>query len=125
VSWLFHRKSRFVVTGEYADEEKLLELLFEAGADIEEVTVEDGEAEIIGAPEAFGAIVEALEAHGIPVSESGLTMIPETTVELTDAGRARQVVRLIETLEDDEDVQQVYSNFSLPEALMETLAAEG
>ena len=69
----------------------------------------------------FNTIVE--EA-GIPVSESGLALIPETTVEVTEAGIARQVTRLIEALEDNDDVQEVYSNFELSDELMQVLAGD-
>jgi YebC/PmpR family DNA-binding regulatory protein len=122
VSWMFHRKARFQVEGEFADEDQLMELVFEAGVDVENITVEDGVAEIIAPPEAFNELMAALEAGSVPVSESGLTMVPENTVEITDLSIAKQVMRLVETLEDDDDAQEVYSNFDISDELMEQLA---
>lgn len=123
VAWMFHRKSRFMVEGEHANEEKLLEVLLDAGADVEDVQVSGDSAEITGSPDAFGAVVGALEKAGIPISESSIVLVPENTV-LVSKEDARKVLRFIEALEDYEDVQVVYSNVELPDALMEQLAAE-
>ena len=124
VAWMFHRKARFVIEGEQAEEDALLEILFESGADVEDITVEDGSAEIIAPAEAFGDVLGALEAAEVSVSESSLALIPETTVEISDSSVARQVLRFIEQLEDNDDVQEVYSNVDIPDALIEELAAE-
>jgi len=124
VAWMFHRKSRFVVEGESANEEKLLEILLDAGADVEDVQVSDGTAEIIAAPDAFGDVVNALEKSGIAISESSVAMVPENTVPLATREDARKVLRFIEALEDYDDVQVVYSNLEIPDAVMEQLAAE-
>ncbi|MBT3376772.1 MAG: YebC/PmpR family DNA-binding transcriptional regulator [Lentisphaerae bacterium] len=124
VAWMFHRKARFLVTGEAADEERLLEVLMDADADVEDIDVSDEGAEILGPPEAFADILSALEAEEIPVSESSLAMVPENTLEVTEAATARQVLRMIEALEDNDDAQEVYSNFEMSETLMEQLAAE-
>lgn len=121
VSWMFHRKARFVVEGESADEETLMEVLFDAGADVETIEVDDGAAEILAPAEAFADVASALEGAEIPVSESSLTMIPENTTEVTDSSTAKQVLRLIETLEDDEDVQEVFSNLDIPDELLSQL----
>lgn len=124
VAWMFHRKARFVIEGDAADEEALLELLLEKEVDVEDLSVEDGTAEIVAPPEAFAAVADALEGAGIPIASSGLNMVPETTVELADAASARQVLRLVEALEDNDDVQEVYANFDMPDELMAQLAAE-
>jgi YebC/PmpR family DNA-binding regulatory protein len=125
VSWMFHRKSRFVVEGENANEEKLLEILLDAGANVEDVQVSDTTAEIIAAPDAFGeVVVSALEKSGIAISESSVVMVPENTVPVATREEARKVLRFIETLEDYDDVQVVYSNLEVPDAVMEQLAAE-
>jgi len=124
VAWMFHRKSRFMVEGENANEEKLLELLLDAGADVEDIQVTDGTAEIVGAPEAFTPIVAALEKAGIPIAESSVVMVPENTVPVATKEEARKVLRFIEALEDYDDVQVVYSNLDVPDAVMEQLAAE-
>jgi YebC/PmpR family DNA-binding regulatory protein len=124
VAWMFHRKSRFVVEGENANEEKLLEILLDAGADVEDVQVADNTAEIIAAPDAFGDVVSALEKSGIAVSESSVVMMPENTVPVASREDARKVLKFIEALEDYDDVQVVYSNLEIPDAVMEQLAAE-
>ena len=124
VSWMFQRRARFLIEGEAANEEALFELLLGNDVDVEEINVEDGVAEIIGTPEAFGDIVAALEGEGIEVSESSVTMIPETTTEVTDAGTARSVLKFIDVLEDDDDVQSVVSNLEISDELMEELANE-
>ena len=124
VSWMFQRRARFLIEGEAANEEALFELLLGNDVDVEEINVEDGVAEIIGTPEAFGDIVAALEGEGIEVSESSVTMIPETTTEVTDAGTARSVLKFIDVLEDDDDVQSVVSNLEMSDELMEELANE-
>jgi YebC/PmpR family DNA-binding regulatory protein len=124
VSWMFHRKSRFVIEGENANEEKLLEILLDAGADVEEIQVSETTAEILAAADAFGDVVAALEKSGIAISESSVAMIPENTVPLATREDAKKVLRFIETLEDYDDVQVVYSNLEIPDAVMEQLAAE-
>lgn len=124
VSWMFHRKARFVIVGEAADEERLMEVLLEAEADVDSIEVTDDTAEILGPPEAFGDVLAVLEAEEIPVSESSLTMVPENSVEVTEAAIARQVLRMIEALEENDDVQEVHTNFEMSESLMEELAAE-
>jgi transcriptional/translational regulatory protein YebC/TACO1 len=124
VARFFQRKARFVVKGDAADEEKLLELLLDKGANVEDVKVADGAAEIMAPADAFAEVADALQAGKIPVSESTLTMVPLVTAPVSDPSIARQVLRFIEILEDHDDVQQVYSNVDIPDALLEKLAAE-
>lgn len=124
VAWMFDRKARFVVEGEAADEEALLELLLENDVDVEQINVDDEVAEIIASPDAFGDVVTVLEEAKIEVAESNVTMIPSTTTEITDPNTARSVLRFIEVLEDDDDVQSVVSNLEMPDELMEQLADE-
>ena len=113
-----------MIVGEAADEERLMEVLLEAEADVDSIEVTDDTAEILGPPEAFGDVLAVLEAEEIPVSESSLTMVPENSVEVTEAAIARQVLRMIEALEENDDVQEVHTNFEMSESLMEELAAE-
>ncbi|MCK5802520.1 MAG: YebC/PmpR family DNA-binding transcriptional regulator [Lentisphaeria bacterium] len=124
VSWMFHRKAQFIVQGADANEDKLFEVLLENDVDVEDIQIEDETAEIIAAPEAFASVLEALEKAQITVSESSVTMVPENTNEVTDVGAARSVLKFIEILEDHEDVQQVYSNLDISDALMQQLADE-
>ena len=113
VSWKFHRKARFVVEGEAANEEKLFEILLDGGADVEDISVEDGVAEILGAPDAFSDILEILEKASIPVSESNLALIPENMTTITDVNVARQVQKFIDVLEDYDDAQEVFTDMEI------------
>ncbi len=122
VTWMFHRKSRFVVTGENATEDKLLEIVIEAGA--EEIDEADDMAEVWGPPEAFEEISKALEAAGIVPEEAGLARAPENYIEIKDADTAKKIMRLIEKLEDQDDVQAVYANFDIADEIMEAVSEE-
>ncbi len=123
VSWMFNRKARFEVTGENADEEKLLEILLERGVDVEDVAVDDGVAEILGPPESFGDIAAALEDAQVAIAESSIALVPENTIEITDEKAAQQLLRFVEGLEENEDVQEVYSNFDISDELMQKLVS--
>jgi YebC/PmpR family DNA-binding regulatory protein len=115
VSWMFHRKAHFLITGEKADEELLMETVLDAGA--EDIEVDDEVAEIWGPPEALEDIMEALEAAGIETEEAGIVRRPENTIVLEDAEKAKQVLRLIERLEDLDDVQEVTANFEIDDSI--------
>lgn len=122
VSWMFHRKARFTVEGDNADEEKLLEALLETGVEeVEDVDVSDGYAEILAPPEVFEQVADALSTADIPISESGVDFVPETTVPVTDTSHAKQVIHLVDAIEEDEDVQAVYTNMDLSDELLESL----
>ncbi len=124
VSWQFHRKAQFTIEGAVAQEDTLLELLLEAGADVEDITMDDGNAVITAAPEAFNDIANALEEAKIPISESGLKLIPENYTAVTELGIAKQVIRMTEAIEEDDDVQEVFANLDLSDEIAEQLAAE-
>jgi YebC/PmpR family DNA-binding regulatory protein len=122
VAWMFHRKARFTIEGPQADEDRLLELLLEAGTDVEDISVTDEVAEILAPPEAFSDIASALEEAEIPISESGVSLIPENYTMVTDPAIAKQVVRMTDAIEDDDDVQEVYTNLDMPDEMAEELA---
>ena len=125
VSWMFHRKSKFTITGEQADEENLLEVLLNAGVDADTVEMEDeDEATIMAPPEAFSDVLDALRSAGIKVSSSSVTMVPENLTPVTELSEAKSLTKLIDALEDDEDVQEVFSNFDFSDEIMEKLEAE-
>jgi YebC/PmpR family DNA-binding regulatory protein len=125
VAWQFHRKSRFVIEGEHANEDKLMELLLDSGADVQDIIVSDGMAEIFAAADAFAAIAQTLEKAKIPVSESSIPMLPETPMVVTDPSLARQAAKLIEILEEDDEVQAVYSNLEISDEVAAKMAEEG
>ncbi len=122
VTWMFHRKSRFVVTGENADEEKLMEIVIDAGA--ENIDVDEDVAEIVAPPEAFEDVTRALEEAGIEVSESGIIYHPENVVEISDLAVAQRIIRLVDALDDLDDVQAVHSNFEISDEIADQLEDE-
>ncbi|NOY75926.1 MAG: YebC/PmpR family DNA-binding transcriptional regulator [Kiritimatiellaeota bacterium] len=122
VSRLFHRKSRFVVLEENADEESLFDPLIDAGA--EDISADDGMVEILGPPESFEPIAGILEKNGIAVEESGVVQHPENLVSVDDVDMAGKLLSLLDKLEDQEDVQAVYSNVDIPDEVMKKLSEE-
>ncbi len=116
VAWTFNKKGLFVIDEiEKLDEEEVMMLVLEAGAD--DFKSEDDEFEIIVEPENFAQVQEALEKANIKTSVAEVTMIPETTVELL-GDEAIKMMKLIDALEEHDDVQDVYANFDIPEELM-------
>ncbi|MDD3155641.1 MAG: YebC/PmpR family DNA-binding transcriptional regulator [Victivallaceae bacterium] len=122
VAWMFKRQAHFLVTGEWADEDKLMDVVLDAGAD--DIEVDDGEAEIWAAPENFEALVKALSDAGVPTEEAAIIRRPDTKVNLKDAAAARQVLRLIDRLEELDDVQLVTANFEIDDSIADQLDEE-
>ena len=116
VAWMFDKHGYFVIAKSAADEERLMEVALEAGA---EDIREDGERfEVLCEPEAFEAVKAALEAATITSEAAEVTMLPQTNVVL--AGKeAEQMLRLMDMLDDCEDVQKVYTNADIPEELLD------
>lgn len=119
VTWMFHRKAQFIISGDAADEEKLMEIVLDAGA--EDIEVEDGIAQILGPPEAFEEISKSLEDAEIQPDDAAITQIPENTVEVNDEDTAKQVLRMIDRLEELDDVQSVYSNHEIDAAILDAI----
>ena len=118
-AWMFARKGSIQIEKDQApDEETLLEVALEAGAD----DLADAEStwEITTEPTAFGTVRGALEAAGVPMLSAELTMLPQNTVPV-QGGQAKQVLALLEALEELDDVQNVYANFDIPESMMAEL----
>jgi len=116
VAWLFERKGLVVVDRNGLDEDKLMELALEAGA--EDLSPQNGTYEVVTAFEALDRMRIALEQHGIKPLSAQPQMIPKTTVSL-EGEQARKMVKLMNGLEDLEDVQNVSANFDIPEELLE------
>jgi YebC/PmpR family DNA-binding regulatory protein len=117
--WMFTRKGVIVVEKSAApDDERLLELALEAGA--EDLNDSESSWEIVTDPAALGTVRDALRAAGIETASAELTMLPQSTIPV-DGGEARRVLQLIDALEDLEDVQSVYANFDIPEEVMASL----
>jgi len=121
VAWIFHKKGYVVVEKGKADEEKLLEIITDAGAD--DMNDDGSNWEILSAPENFQNVVEHLKAAQITPAAAEVSMVPQNYVKLTGK-HADQILRLMEELEDDEDVSHVYANFDIEEAELQALTQD-
>jgi transcriptional/translational regulatory protein YebC/TACO1 len=114
VAWQFEQRGVILLApGGNAEEMELLAI--DAGADDVDSTGE--QVEVYTKPTDLEAVRRSLEAAGVKIESAELSMTPKNTIEL-DEGKARQALRLVETLEDHDDVQRVTSNFEIPEALL-------
>jgi YebC/PmpR family DNA-binding regulatory protein len=120
VSWLFERRGVVLVPTEGSDEDELTLAAAEGGAD--DVSLDGSTYQVVSPPEVLTSVREALESAGFTVESAELTMIPKTTVEVADETTAKKVLRLIDQLEESDDVQDVYANFDIPEQVLETVA---
>ena len=121
VAWIFHKKGYVVVEKGKADEEKLLEIITDAGAD--DMNDDGSNWEILSAPENFQNVVEHLKAAQITPAAAEVSMVPQNYVKLTGK-HADQMLRLMEELEDHEDVSHVYANFDIEEAELQALTQD-
>ena len=120
VAYLFSRKGHFLIEKSKLDEDKLMEIALEGGA---EDYGEDGNYwEITCEASDFGTVRDALEAAGIEPDEAELTMVPQNTVKV-EGKEAEKVLKLMEQFEDNDDIQGVYANFDIDESVMEQLSA--
>ena len=123
VAWLFERKAVVTVSADpkaRSAEDELMLAAAEGGA--EDVELDGSSYEVTSAPDQLAAVREAVQAAGFTVEAAELTMVPKTTVEVADEGDAKKVLRLIEQLEDNDDVQDVFANFDIPERVLEAVA---
>src|SRR5256886_15700210 len=121
VSYMFHKKGQITVSRATIDEDRILEVGLEAGA--EELTTEEDQYVITTSHDQLYAVAEALKQAGVTTDGQKFTFIPDTTVAVRDEAVARQVLRLCDALEEDDDVQNVYSNLDIPDELLATLPA--
>ena len=121
VSYMFHKKGQITVGRGSMAEERIFELALEAGA--EELTTEEDEYVITTSHDQLYAVAEALKQAGVTTDGQKFTFIPDTTVPVADETVARQILRLCDALEDDDDVQNVYSNLEIPDELLAKLPA--
>jgi YebC/PmpR family DNA-binding regulatory protein len=120
VAWLFERRGVILVDAERVDEDDLTLAAAEGGAD--DVELDGSSFRVTTGAESLSAVREAIEQSGMEVDSAELTMVPKTTVSLEDESAARKTLRLIDALEESDDVQEVYSNFDIPERVMEAVA---
>jgi YebC/PmpR family DNA-binding regulatory protein len=121
VAWQFERRGVVLVSAEGADEDGVLVTAAEAGAD--DVELDGSSFVVTSAPESLSAVRQALEDGGFAVESVELAMVPKSTVAVSDESVARRIVKLVEGLEDTEDVQDVYANFDIPEEVLEAVAS--
>ncbi len=121
VAWLFDRKGLFLVPVEARDEEAVMETALEAGAD--DFQIQGDQYEITCEPDLYTDVAEALAAAEITISSKQVTRIPNNTVDL-DVEQARKVLKLMEALDDHDDVQNVSANFNLSDDVVATLQNE-
>ena len=119
VAWQFERKGVVMIDAEGVDEDELMEVALENGA--EDVAEDGSQWQVTADPTHFMQLRGALEAAGIAYASAELTMIPKTTVEPTEK-EARQVLRMVDALEENDDVQDVYANFDISEEILEAVA---
>jgi len=120
VAWMFSKKGLIVVEKAKADEEKLLSIALEAGAD--DMADEGDNWEVLSDPSAFEAVRDAVKASGVEPASAQVAMLPQNYVKLTGAP-ANQMIRLMDALDDHEDVKQVWSNFDIEEKEIEASLA--
>ncbi len=119
VGWMFDKKGSIIIAKKSIGEDELMELALDAGADD---VLSDGDFfEVVSAPAAFEAVRQALVGKKLKVEQAQITMIPQNTVQL-DEVKAEQMLKLMEKLEDNDDVQHVYANFDIDSELMERLS---
>ena len=118
VAWMFDKKGYFNVAKSDADEEQLMEIALEAGA--EDVREEEESFEVITAPEDFEAVKEALEGAEIPFSDAEVTMLPQNMSPL-EGSDAERMLKLMDAMDDCDDVQKVYTNADIPEELVNAM----
>ena len=121
VAWQFERRGIVLVGAEEADEEEVLLAAAEAGAD--DVELDGSSFVITSAPEFLTTVRQAVESAGFAVESAELSMVPKATVAIADESTARRVLRLVEGLEESDDVQDVYANFDIPEAVLEVVVS--
>lgn len=122
VGWMFKRRGVISIEKSAADEDKLLELALDAGAD--DVVTDEGGYQVMTSVESFGVVRDAIEKAKIPILSAEVMMVPENTVKVT-GHTATQVLKLMEELEDHDDVQSVAANFDISEEEMAQFSAAG
>ena len=120
VAWLFERRAIVLVDGS-VDEDELTLAAAEGGA--EDVERDGSTWQVTAAPEDLSAVRAAIEGAGFTVDSAELTMAPKTTIEVSDESQAKKILRLIDALEENDDVQEVYANFDIPERVLEEVAS--
>ena len=121
VSWMFTMKGYFLIERSQAKEDELMNIVLDAGA--EDMKADEKNYEVFCPPQNFEKVKQALDAKGIKTQDAEVTMIPSSTIKLV-GNDAKQLLSLIDTLEEHDDVEHVYANFDIPDEIMDSLVAE-
>ncbi|MEM9410516.1 MAG: YebC/PmpR family DNA-binding transcriptional regulator [Planctomycetota bacterium] len=121
VGYLFERKGLFLIEASKVEEEKLMEIVMDAGA--EDIAASDGNFEVTCEPDQYSGVSDALENAEIECLSKQVTRIPDTTVDLT-GDDAKKVLKMMDELDDHDDVQNVSSNFNISDEVMSEIEAE-
>ena len=120
VGWIFDKRGQIIIDKTNSDEDKLMELVLEAGA--EDLLTSDEAFEVITTQDTFEDVKTAIESAGIEYSEAQVTRVPQTTVKL-EGSKAESMIKLMMALEDHDDVQNAYANFDIDDDIMEKMSA--
>jgi YebC/PmpR family DNA-binding regulatory protein len=120
VAWLFERRGLVLVLADGTDEDELMLAAAEGGAD--DVELDGSSFQVLSAAEQLGTVREAVRDAGFEIESAELTMLPKTTVAVEDESEARKILRLMDQLEENDDVQEVFANFDIPERVLESVA---
>lgn len=120
VAWMFEQTGLVQIPADKTDEDAVMMATVDAGA--EDIRVEGDTIEVLCRPADLQQVREALEAAGIEYVSAEVTMLPKGTVKIEDSKEANQILRLMDALEDNDDVQHVYANFDIPDELMQEAA---
>jgi len=118
VAYMFDQKGLFAIAKDAIDETELMDIILDAGA--EDMTTESDSYEIITAPHDFHAVEQAIEAKGLKTTVAEIAMIPQSTIKLEEK-QATSMLKLMDALEDLDDVQKVYANFDISDEIMESI----
>ena len=120
VAWLFERKGVVIVPADSVDEEELTLVAADGGA--EDVQLDGSTFQVTAAPDDLPAVRDALRSAGIAYESAELTMLPKTAVRIEEESTARKLLRLMDALDENDDIQDVYANFDIPEGVREAVA---
>jgi YebC/PmpR family DNA-binding regulatory protein len=120
VGWMFSKKGSVVFSKDKLTEEEIMEVALEAGA--EDVRDQEDQYEVTTAPEDFAAVKAAFDERGMVYELAEVTMVPQTTVRIEDEKQAQQLLRLMDALDDSDDVQNAYANFDIPDEILNEIA---
>lgn len=120
VAWMFAKKGQILVDKEKISEEELMDKALEAGA--EDVLEDENEFQVLTSIDEFNDVRDSLEEQGVEFLEASISMIPQNTIDVDDEKVAASLLRLLENLEDHDDVQKVHANFDIDQGLMEKLS---